>query len=142
MRPALSAGVITKGIRAGRGGFSIIEVLVSSVILIVALMGFLSVAISATNLDGKNKDQAKAIILLHDKYEELKNTTFSTIAASTESNIDLDIVTGAPVAGKFNRTVTVAAIDGTTPTTVAVNLTITISWPGHSISQTSIIMKP
>ncbi|MBI5814507.1 MAG: prepilin-type N-terminal cleavage/methylation domain-containing protein [Nitrospinae bacterium] len=142
MRLSMTGGRSCPGWSGGNGGFSIIEVLVASTILTVALMGFLSVAVSATNLDGRNKDQAKAIALVNDKYEELKAADFSTIAASSEANIDIDHTSGAIVAGKFTRAVTVAQVDPAIPATVAQSVTVAITWTGHTVSQTSIFMKP
>jgi len=124
----------------GQSGFSILETLVASVILVVALIGFLSVAVSTTNLGGRNSNLATANALIYDKYESFKFMDLGLIADSVEQNIDIDS-TGALIQGVFDRTVTVSQIDAGTSLLVAKNVNITVSWPGHSVTQSSIFMK-
>lgn len=128
-------------------GVALIEALIASVILVVALAGFLSVAATTTNLGGRNTRMAMANSLVYDKYEALKllvldNHLDNVCPASpcVEANIGLDS-TGAIVAGIYTRTVTVSAIDAVTPLTMAKKVDIAVSWSGHSVTQTSIFMK-
>lgn len=147
----------------GESGFTLIEALIASVILVVALAGFLSVAASTTNLDGRNVRLATANALIYDKYEALKLEPLDTwgcgvAPASTvlcpENNIGMDS-SGAIVAGIYNRTVTVSQLAdaaencadsggkncAATSTTIAQQVLITVSWTGGSVSQTSVFMR-
>ncbi len=124
----------------GQGGFSILESLVASVILVVALIGFLSVAVSTTNLGGRNARVATANALIYDKYESFKLSGLDSIADSVEQNIDIDS-NGNLIQGVFDRTVAVSQLDAGTSLLVAKNVTVTVSWPGHSVTQSSIFMK-
>jgi prepilin-type N-terminal cleavage/methylation domain-containing protein len=130
-------------VNADKGGFTLIEVLIASVILVVALAGFLSVAATTTNLGGRNVRLATANSLVYDKYESLKLADLANVcpvSPCVESNIGVDS-TGATVAGIYTRTVTVTAIDLVTPLSMAKNVQITVAWTGHSVSQTSIFMR-
>ena len=124
----------------GEAGVSIIEALIASVILVIALIGFLSVAMSTTNLGGKNARIMTASALIYDKYEFYKSDDFDNIVDNVEQNIDID-ANGIIIQGIFDRTVVVSQIDGGTPLTVAKNVAITITWLEHSVTQSSIFMK-
>lgn len=128
-------------------GVALIEALIASVIVVVALAGFLSVAATTTNLGGRNTRTATANSLVYDKYEDLKLQELVNVCPASpcvESNISVDS-TGAIVAGIYRRTVTVTAIDAVTPTTMAKKVEIKVEWPmpapTHSVTQTSIFMK-
>ena len=118
-------------------GFSILEALVASVVLVVALVGFLTVAAATTNLGGRSARSATANALIYDKYEALKLAGFAAITNETVADIDMDS-NGSIIPGSFTRTVTVNQLDAGTPLTIAAKVSITVSWLGHSISQTSI----
>lgn len=130
-------------------GFTLVEVLIASVILVVALAGFLSVAATTTNLGGRNTKLATANSLIYDKYESLKLLVLDShldnvcpASHCVETSIGMDS-TGAIIAGPYTRTVTVSCLDAlcATPLTMAKKVAITVSWLGHSVSQTSIFMK-
>lgn len=133
----------TRRVNGARGGFTLIEVLIASVILVVALAGFLSVAATTTNLGGRNTRLATANSLIYDKYESLKLDDLANVcpvSPCVEASIGMDS-TGAIVAGIYTRTVTVTPIDALTPLTMAKKVQITVAWTGHSVSQTSIFMR-
>jgi prepilin-type N-terminal cleavage/methylation domain-containing protein len=126
-------------------GFTLVEVLIASVILVVALTGFLSVAATTTNLGGRNAHMATANSLIYEKYEDLKLQDLANICPASpcaEPNISVDS-TGVIVAGPYTRTVTVSCLDAlcATPLTMAKKVAISVTWLGHSVSQTSIFMK-
>lgn len=132
-----------RGPLANTSGVALIEALIASVILVVALAGFLSVAATTTNLGGRNTRLATANSLIYDKYEDLKLQELANVCPASpcvEANISVDS-TGAIVAGIYTRTVTVTAIDAITPLTMAKKVAIAVSWPGQSVTQTSIFMK-
>lgn len=121
-------------------GFSILEALVASVVLVIALVGFLTVAAATTNLGGRSAHSATANALIYDKYEALKLAGLDAITAETADSIDMD-TTGAIIPGSYTRTVAVEQLDAGTSLTIAKKVTITVSWPGHSMTQTSIFVK-
>lgn len=121
-------------------GFSILEALVASVILVIALVGFLTVAAATTNLGGRSAHSASANALIYDKYETLKLAGLDAITAETVTDIDMDS-NGSIIPGAYTRTVAVEQLDAGTSLTIAKKVSITVSWPGHSLTQTSIFVK-
>lgn len=163
-RTAMTGRESARRVNGDKGGFTLVEVLIASVILVVALTGFLSVAATTTNLGGRNARLVTANALIYDKYETLKlekleDWACGTPPASTvlcpETGISVDS-SGAIVAGGiYTRTVTVSQLSdaaencadtgGTdctaTSLAIASQVVITVTWTGGSVSQTSIFMR-
>lgn len=135
-------------VNGNKRGFTLIEVLIASVIVVVGLAGFLSVAATTTNLGGRNAKFATANSLIYDKYESIALLVLDSqldnvcpASPCVEAGIDY---TGAVVAGgPYTRTVTVSCLDAlcATPLTMAKQVAISVAWTGHSVTQTSIFMK-
>ena len=145
-RVAFNKRVARSGRAIGESGFSIIEVLVASVILVVGLTGYLSVAASTTDLGGRNTRVTNANAILYDLFDQLKATPYASITATTDMadiNATGDITTAANGL-PYTRTVALAALADGTPQTVARVVTITVSWSWkgftHVVSQSSVFM--
>ena len=142
-RTAMTGTGLARRINGDKGGFTLVEVLIASVILVVGLTGFLSVAATTTNLGGRNTRLATANSLIYDKYESLKLDDLANVcpvSPCVESNIGVDS-SGAVTAGIYTRTVTVTQIDAITPLSMAKMVQIAVTWTGGSVSQTSIFMR-
>ena len=101
-------------------GFTLIEALLAIFLLSVALLGTASVLYSTMGYNEYAENVTTATILAQDKIEGIKNTSYSSIAAGTESSIDEEGNAG----GIYTRSTTV---DDTTLTDMKI-ITVTVSW--------------
>lgn len=106
-------------------GFGLLEFVVSFAVLSVAIAALFYVSSASTRGNRMGLNQATAIALVADKMEELRNTSFSSLASGSDS---APITSGGASGGIYGRSWTV------TPTTVAGaaarDITVTVSWTG------------
>ena len=112
-------GAASAGDRAGQqGGFTIVEVLIALVVLLVGLAGILSMQMTAISATGFERHATEASTLAQDKMEALR-TLSSTALASGSDQVD---PRGVPdPAGLFTRDWTVAS--GSNEFTITVKVT-------------------
>ena len=103
-------------------GFTLIEALLAIFLLSVALLGTASVLYSTMGYNEYAENVTTATTLAQDKIEGIKNTSYSSIAAGTvdESNIDDEGNAG----GIYTRSTTV---DDTTLTNMKI-IMVTVNW--------------
>ena len=68
------------------GGFTLIEVLVGTVILSIGLLGMAAFTSFVMSYNHQTNNVMTATTLAQDKMEELKNTTYSSIASSSDTD--------------------------------------------------------
>ncbi|MDP2644853.1 MAG: prepilin-type N-terminal cleavage/methylation domain-containing protein [Desulfobacterales bacterium] len=96
-----------------RAGFTLLEVLITMVILAVALLGMATLTGSIINQNQYAGQVSAATALAQDKIEELKNLSYSSLTSSS----DTDTI--------YTRTWTVT-VD--TPTSGMSSIAVTVSW--------------
>ncbi len=67
---------------AGEGGFTILEVMIASTIILLVLVGLLSSLAKSQQLKATTAEYQTALEAARQKFEEIQSTTFSTIAAT------------------------------------------------------------
>lgn len=92
--------------------FTLTEVLVALVILIIALFSIAMVAISTTRNLASTLEREKAVFLAGQRLETLEGTTFDSIASGTQTQ------------GPF--TITWVVLDGT----ISKDVAVTVAWQG------------
>lgn len=138
------AGMGTRTAHAGNGkGFTLIEVLITIFLLIVALVGLASVTVSVIKGNDLSKMVTKATTLAKDKMEALKNASVTGYA--TDASLSVGSHTDS-VEAPYTRQWVVEAV-GTTPpdndTDKMKKITVTVSWTwngkAHNVALQTII---
>ncbi len=108
--------------RRQQGGFTLVEVLVSLVLSMIAMVGVIALYRTQTNSSSFSRHNTEATMIAEDQLERLR--TQNTITTGTVASLD---ETGKVVAGGiFTRTFTVVA--GVGPGLSYDELTVTVSW--------------
>ena len=67
-------------------GFTLIEIMIAILILVIALLGIAGVTVSVINGNAFSKEITSATTLGQDKMEELKNTDYGSIASGSDTD--------------------------------------------------------
>lgn len=126
-----------------RGGFTLVEVLMAILLLVIALVGLATVTVSVMNSNDLSKKVTTATTLAKDKMEELKN------AGATQAGYN-GLVNGSDtVETIYARLWTVGAVGTTAPdndTAKMKKITVTVTWTwkgnSHTVTLDTIISKP
>lgn len=112
-------------------GFTLIEILIAILLLVVALVGMASVTTMVIKGNAFSKMTTTATTLARDKMESIKDTSYAALAAGTST--DYATVAGTVQASSsgayFSRTSTVTA---DTPAANMKTVVVTVSWPQPS----------
>ena len=84
-------------------GFTLIEVLIASVILVFGLLAMVSFLGNLVNRNATNERKTMAVSIAEEKIEDLRNTALKTDIINTDSGTD----TVNTAAGPFTRTWTI-----------------------------------
>jgi Tfp pilus assembly protein PilV len=109
-------------LRARRRGFSLVEVLIGMVILMLALASAAALSISNARLVAANQFRAEAASLAEWKLEQLRNTTYSTIGNGTDADT---LASDGSSPGPYTRSWTV--ISGS-PRAGLKTVIVTVNW--------------
>ena len=133
----------TTGLRDGRGGFTLIEVMIAILILSVGMMAMALLQISAIRGGAFASQVTQASVEGQDKIEELRSMDYASIASGHDS-----VVSGNGITYTRTWTVTESLPPGTTgtPTTKMKTILLTVSWAGpqgnsHSITLATIVFQ-
>jgi type IV pilus assembly protein PilV len=107
-------------IRKNEKGFTLIEVMISMVILAIGILGLAPLMVLSIYSNTYSQDLTQATAIAQDRIEQLKNQAVFGAMPWTE---------GPDVVGTYNRSVVVddATSDGTVPAGVY-RIKVTISW--------------
>ena len=116
--------------KRNEGGFSLIEVMVALLLLLIGISGILTIQLSSMKASAYSRHATEAIILAEDKMEELMTISAATIA---DGNDTVDSQGVDDVAGFYERSWVVE------PTGPLNTITVQVSWDEkgtepHSIS--------
>ena len=117
------------------GGFSLIESLVATVFLSVALLGLASSAISLTRNEKSADSTSAAHGLVTQKLEQLRSLPLDAIAPGNFTDGANPLRADGTTGGMFTRTWTVSA--NNTPTNGLRTVTVTVSWHPRSHATTA-----
>lgn len=120
----------------GENGFTLIEVMIAILILAVGMMAMALLQVTAIRGGSFANQMTQASIYGQDKIEELKNTTYASIANGSDT-----ITSGNGVT--YARTWTVTT---DSPYTGSKTINLTISWTGpqaqnHSVQFSTIVYE-
>ncbi len=111
-----------------QNGFTLVEVLVATVVLTMAFLGTLGLLVSNINNNRLASQMTEATTLAQDRIERIKNTAFANVTAASfpaEANIDENGAGG----GIYSRTTTIT--NHVPPTGSQVRwkqATVTVTW--------------
>jgi len=117
----------------GGSGFTMIEVLVAILILVAALVEIIGLTATVTKTNSFSKASKTATTLDGEKLEELKHTTYPSLAAGTTTDYALSCGTvQASASGAYYTRVATIGIDQMGTTTDATddmkNITVSVAW--------------
>ncbi|MGH8004062.1 MAG: type IV pilus modification PilV family protein [Limisphaerales bacterium] len=110
-----------KKFRKNDKGFTLIEVMISMVILAIGILGLAPLMVLSIYSNTYSQDLTRATSVAQDRIEQLKNAGNFAVMPYTETDPDID--------GTYDRTILVddASTDGTVPAGVY-RIKVTISW--------------
>ncbi len=114
--------------RAGNKGFTMIEVQIAILMLVVAILGLSSMTVMVIKGNSFSKCTTKATALANDKMEDLKSRSFTDASFSAGTHSDA----GNPIQGLYTRTWNVT--DGMDASNTHINyktIAVTVTWSGQ-----------
>lgn len=111
-------------------GFSLLEILVTIVIFSLGVLALAATQVLNIQGTGFNKDAGIATSLAQKRLEDLKNTTFTSIASNTTGvtergmNVSWDVTTNGTAPHRYK------------------DVSVTVTWAGRSITCYTIITEP
>ncbi len=100
-----------------QGGFTLVEVLVSLVLSMIAMVGVIALYRSQTNASSFSRRNTEATMLAEDQLEKLR--TQNALGSATTTNLDETGKTGGPFTRFHDVTVGTASYD---------EIKVTVSW--------------
>jgi len=118
----------------GRGGYSLLEVLIGMVILAIGLASAFAMSVANARLVEKNQNIASAANLAEAKIEEMRNTNFDSLANGSDGPINSS--GQADSNGIFTRAWTVAAGAPSLSTADLKTVVVVVTWNQWGESRT------
>ncbi len=112
--------------RRDEKGFTLIEVLITIVLVSVSLSALATLSASVIRGSQQSQHVTGSITLMQDKIEEFKNTAYAALATGSETGIKMDGTTGGP----YDRAWTVTVLGD------AKQVDVTVSWPFNGVTRT------
>ncbi len=122
-------------------GFSLVEVLISIVVLSIGLLGAAQLTLVLINSNAQGKNQTKAMTLVHDRIENVINSNIANLDRS-ENGFEEAYGTIEHYEG-FKRVTTATPTDPGDPDPDMLTLTVAVYWNSDkkSVSATTIIVQ-
>jgi prepilin-type N-terminal cleavage/methylation domain-containing protein len=121
-----------KAIFKNRRGFTLLEIMITILLLTVALLGMAALTATVVKGNSYSKQVTTATMLAKDKMEQLKNTTVSSLTGGTDYATIDSTIQGSSTGAFYTRTWSITS--GTTTTTVTV--VVQWVWEGKARSTT------
>lgn len=108
---------VSRAGRRGEEGFTVVEVMIAMLVLVIGLAGILSLQLTAIRATSFSRHATEASLLAEDKMEALRTVPAATLVAGTDT-----VNAGGMVdaEGLYTREWTITAGGATTAVTVAV----------------------
>ena len=103
--------------RGQQGGFTVIEVLIALLVLLIGMAGMLSLQLTAMKATGFSRHATEATVLAEDRLEYLRTAPVGTLANGADQ---VNAMGNVDSTGLYTRTWTVVPGADTTSITVAV----------------------
>jgi type IV pilus assembly protein PilV len=123
-------------------GFSLVEFMIAIGILTVGLLALVGLQSTSIKGNSSSKNSNSAILLGEKKMEELKNTSFTSLALGTTSDPNNPLTSSDGTGGLFNRSWTIQTYSGSTNMKqITVTMTWTVGGNSYSTSLDTIISR-
>lgn len=112
-------------------GFTLIEIIVTIVLLVVALLGMTSVTTMVIKGNSFSKMMTTATTLVKDKMEDFKNMNYTTLPAGTATDYATagGTVQASATGAYYRRSWTLTA---NSPAANMTSIVVTVNWPQQS----------
>lgn len=105
--------------RGQQGGFTVVEVMIALLVLLIGMAGMLSLQLTAMKATGFSRHATEATVLAEDRLEWLRTAPVASLVdGSDQVNAAGDVVS----TGLFTRTWTI------TPGTELTTITVSVTW--------------
>ncbi|MHB8092531.1 MAG: prepilin-type N-terminal cleavage/methylation domain-containing protein [Syntrophales bacterium] len=131
-----------KALMRTENGFTLIEIMIAIMLLVVALLGMVSVTTMVINGNALSKRMTTATTLAKDKMEDWKNMGYSGMAAGTEIDYAMaeGTVQAAATGSYYKRTSTLTA---NSPAANMMSIEVKVEWPqaspAHDVTLNTIV---
>lgn len=119
--------------RPRRAGFSLLDVLIGTVVLALAMFSALALAGNNARLVAMNQNLAAASLLAQNKLEELRNAEYATIASGAD---ETELNSQGDVGEMYTRSWTVT---NNTPMVGMKSIQVTVSWSQSGETQNYVL---
>ena len=117
----------------GEQGFTVIEVLIALLVLLIGMAGILSMQLTSVQATGFSRHATEATMLAEDKMEELRTMSGPTLVGDT----DTVNARGEPDTGPFTRVWTI-----TPGPPIAIEVNVTWVEQGQSVARDVTVADP
>ena len=118
--------------RGQQGGFTVVEVLIALLVLLIGMAGMLSLQLTAMKATGFSRHATEATTLAEDRLEYLRTAPVASLTSGSDQvNSQGDVVS----TGLFTRTWTV------TPGTELTTITVAVTWQEQGADDYTITMS-
>jgi len=118
--------------RGQQGGFTVVEVLIALLVLLIGMAGMLSLQLTAMKATGFSRHATEATILAEDRLEFLRTAPVATLVSGSDQ---VDARGEVDATGLFVRTWTV------TPGTELTTITVAVAWQEQGADDYTITMS-
>jgi type IV pilus assembly protein PilV len=127
---------------SGKRGFTLIEVLVAILFLVIGLLGLLSLTTTVIKGNAFSKMTTMATTLAKAKLEDVKSQSYTDVATSTDYATSSGTVSGSSSGALYTRTCTVTG-DSPAANMKTISVQVTWLWNGtsRSVSTSTIISR-
>jgi type IV pilus assembly protein PilV len=130
------------GLRNNKG-FTLVEIMIAIFILVIALLGLISVTVMVIKGNSFSKTMTTATTLAKDKIEQLKNTSYGSLAGSTDyAKLDSTVQATQTTESIYTRR---WIVNNNSPAAGMATTVVTVTWnwqdTAHNVTLSTIIAE-
>ena len=121
-------------------GFTLVEIMIAIFILVIALLGLISVTVMVIKGNSFSKTMTTATTLAKDKMEQLKNTSYGSLAGSTDyAKLDSTVQATQTAESIYTRRWIVSSDPPGSPAAGMKKIEVTVTWNWQGTDHNAIL---